>query len=508
MEERLMPKNSLSLLVAHLVEKNHLDEATADKFIRNLLEVINIGIQQDKLVKIKGWGTLKVISVRDRESVDVNTGERIVIEGRDKLNFTPDAVLREIVNKPFEQFETVIVNDGVDFTPVDQEFLDSLPSQSSSARQEEPKDIKEDENEKTNPSVVSTEATDKVTDQIPEQTEQSVPSEENTTLKVSEAKQSLQDGENSSDNAPENNISENDTPEDNTSEEMEEEQSDHLVSTPVAETPSVKEENDHSLDQEQPSIEKTKTETLTADIAAVDNLQQESSESASDEKEETKEEEKKEKAAEEEEKSAKEEEDNSLVVDGDGEKASTVKVFPRYLIFITGFLFLVLIGGLVGLSYNYGRLVSECNQMALKLHNMENTSAGPVKVLKTKAKPHSENPVPVPEVQKEKATSPVPAKQSAPNVKQTTQSDTKQKTISAVPSSGAYDSDPRVRTGAYRIVGIEKVITVHKGQTLSGLSQAYLGKGMECYVEAVNGIKEVNEGQKLRIPKLELKKKK
>jgi nucleoid DNA-binding protein len=125
--------------------------------IRNSAGGYQYGIQQDKLVKIKGWGTLKVISVRDRESVDVNTGERIVIEGRDKLNFTPDAVLREIVNKPFEQFETVIVNDGVDFTPVDQEFLDSLPSQSSSARQEEPKDIKEDENEKTNPSVVSTE---------------------------------------------------------------------------------------------------------------------------------------------------------------------------------------------------------------------------------------------------------------------------------------------------------------------------------------------------------------
>ena len=507
MEERLMPKNSLSLLVAHLVEKNHLDEATADKFIRNLLEVINMGIQQDKLVKIKGWGTLKVISVRDRESVDVNTGERIVIEGRDKLNFTPDAVLREIVNKPFEQFETVIVNDGVDFTPVDQEFLDSLPSQSSSARQEEPT-VREDENEKANPSVVRTDVTDNVTDQIPQQTEQGVPSEENTTLKVPEAKQSLQDGENSSDNTPENNISENDAPEDNTSEEIEEEQSGHLVSNPVAETLSAKEENNHSLDQEQLTIEKTKTETLTADTAAVDNLQQESSEGASDEKEETKEEEKEEKAEKEEEESAKEEEDNSLVVDEDGAKASTVKVFPRYLIFIAGFLFLVLIGGLIGLSYNYGRLVSECNQMALKLHNMENTSAGslPVKVQKTKAKPHSENPVPVSEVQKEKANYPVPAKQSTPDVKQTTQPDTKQKAISALPSPG--DSDPRVRTGAYRIVGIEKVITVHKGQTLSGLSKAYLGKGMECYVEAVNGIKEVNEGQKLRIPKLELKKKK
>ncbi|MCH3991843.1 MAG: HU family DNA-binding protein [Prevotella sp.] len=121
-----MAKNSLSLLSERLVEKNHLDEATADEFIKSLLAVISTGLQQDKLVKVKGWGTLKIISVRDRESIDVNTGERIVIEGRDKLSFTPDAVLREIVNKPFAQFETVIVNDGVDFTPIDEKFAEGM----------------------------------------------------------------------------------------------------------------------------------------------------------------------------------------------------------------------------------------------------------------------------------------------------------------------------------------------------------------------------------------------
>ncbi len=504
-----MPKNSLSLLSARLVEKNHLDEATADKFIKNLLDVINMGIQQDKLVKIKGWGTLKVISVRDRESIDVNTGERIVIEGRDKLNFAPDAILREIVNKPFEQFETVTVNDGVDFSPVDREFLDKTVKDEETEQepvaatpatdkvvlpelqQEELKDTKEDEN--VNPSVVMASSTDEVNDQIPEQMEQDEPSEENTALNAPEESQPHHDSEDSSDNTPEDN-----TPEDNAPEEVEVEQPDHLVSKPVVETSSVKEEKENTLDQEQLTIEKTKTEALTSGTAAVDNHHQEANGSASNEKEDREEE----KGEEE------EEDDNSDSTDKEGQKVPTVKVFPRYLIFIAGFLFLVLIGGLVGLSYNYGRLVSECNQMALKLHNMETTSTAalPGKARKPTPIPHSEKPILKSGIQKSKSV-PAVTQQSTPHAEQTAQPKAKQKAVSTLPPQNPYDSDPRIRTGAYRIVGIERVITVHKGQTLSGLSQANLGKGMECYVEAVNGIKEVKEGQKLRIPKLKLKKK-
>ena len=117
-----MSKISLSDLAQRLAEKSGISLQDAELFIRKMFDVANEGLQSDKLVKMKWLGTFKVMAVKDRESVDVNTGERIIIEGRDKISFTPDNILKEIVNKPFAQFETVVVNDGVDFDEIDRTF--------------------------------------------------------------------------------------------------------------------------------------------------------------------------------------------------------------------------------------------------------------------------------------------------------------------------------------------------------------------------------------------------
>lgn len=117
-----MSKISLSDLAQRLAEKSGISLQDAELFIRKMFDVANEGLQSDKLVKMKWLGTFKVMAVKDRESVDVNTGERILIEGRDKISFTPDNILKEIVNKPFAQFETVVVNDGVDFDEIDRKF--------------------------------------------------------------------------------------------------------------------------------------------------------------------------------------------------------------------------------------------------------------------------------------------------------------------------------------------------------------------------------------------------
>lgn len=122
MEVKTMSKISLSDLAQRLAEKSGISLQDAELFIRKMFNVANEGLQSDKLVKMKWLGTFKVMAVKDRESVDVNTGERIIIEGRDKISFTPDNILKEIVNKPFAQFETVVVNDGVDFDEVDRKF--------------------------------------------------------------------------------------------------------------------------------------------------------------------------------------------------------------------------------------------------------------------------------------------------------------------------------------------------------------------------------------------------
>lgn len=117
-----MSKTTIKELALSLSEKHDLSKADAERFVATIFEVINDGLEDDKLVKVKGLGAFKIIGVAARKSVDVNTGEPIVIEGRNKISFTPDASMRDDVNKPFSQFETVIINDGVDFSSIDKEY--------------------------------------------------------------------------------------------------------------------------------------------------------------------------------------------------------------------------------------------------------------------------------------------------------------------------------------------------------------------------------------------------
>lgn len=156
-----MSKNSLNGLADKLAEKSGLSQIEAELFIRKMFDVCHQGLAADKIVKMRWLGTFKVTSVKERESVDVNTGERIVIEGRDKISFTPDNILKEIVNRPFAQFETVIVNDGVDFESIDKKYEDSLEDEEQEESLEKPKPIIEvvEPTETPLPDVVSEETT-------------------------------------------------------------------------------------------------------------------------------------------------------------------------------------------------------------------------------------------------------------------------------------------------------------------------------------------------------------
>ena len=121
-----MSKIGINELAAVLAGKHGLEQAKAEIFVRQVFDVINDGLRNEKLAKIKGLGTFKVTSVSARKSVDVNTGEAIIIEGRDKISFTADSVMKDIVNAPFAQFETVVVNDGVDFSGIDEKYKDEM----------------------------------------------------------------------------------------------------------------------------------------------------------------------------------------------------------------------------------------------------------------------------------------------------------------------------------------------------------------------------------------------
>ena len=110
-----MGKISIQDLSSVLVEKRGLSKKDASNFITEMFDIVQQELEKDKIVKIKGLGTFKIIDVDDRESVNVNTGERVLIEGHGKITFTPDSLMKELVNKPFSQFETVVLNDGVEF---------------------------------------------------------------------------------------------------------------------------------------------------------------------------------------------------------------------------------------------------------------------------------------------------------------------------------------------------------------------------------------------------------
>lgn len=110
-----MDKISIFELAQILADKSGLKKKIAEQFAIEMFDVIKSGIEQDQLAKVKGLGTFKVIDVEPRASVDVNTGERVVINGHRKISFVPDAAMKELVNKPFSQFETVVLNDGVSF---------------------------------------------------------------------------------------------------------------------------------------------------------------------------------------------------------------------------------------------------------------------------------------------------------------------------------------------------------------------------------------------------------
>ena len=135
-----MGKYSIQQLATILVKKNGLSNDDATKFVNAIFDIVKEGLETDKIVKIKGFGTFKIIDVDPRESVNVNTGERVLINGHQKITFTPDSVMKEMVNRPFAQFETVVLNDGVDFSDIDKQ----TNSNENNDKQEEVEDIQEE----------------------------------------------------------------------------------------------------------------------------------------------------------------------------------------------------------------------------------------------------------------------------------------------------------------------------------------------------------------------------
>lgn len=478
-----MSKFSLNTLGKLLADKSGLSQVEAELFIRKMFDVCNQGLDADKQVKIKWLGTFKVQATKDRESINVNTGERFTIEGRDKLTFTPDNILKEIVNKPFAQFETVVVNDGVDFDEIDEKFGEE---QTQDAPAQVIDFLDEEKTATPNPEgvVIGSEKEKEKEDEDELAKQIAIEQAKLERLKQAQLEQERIQKEKL---------------------EKEKQEQERL--------------EQERLEQERLEQEKLEQKRLEQERLEQERLEQEKLElaqqqqalkavvepavPASDESEEEEE---------------KEESSNSHHI-----------VIPRYLVVAVCLIVVALIGGMGWFAFNYGQMTAQRDHLAMQLNQYHQAPAKKVPA-KPAAAPLSQEQklrqkamedsirmaktaeaVKLAENSDEESANAEKAKQTEAKAKAEAKEKAKDKAEEKAASkiaSSQYDKDARVRTGAYRIIGVAQTITVGAGQTLEQISTRYLGSGMECYVEALNGTNTVKAGQKIKIPKLELKKKK
>lgn len=407
-----------------LSEKYGLSLGDASDFVSAMFDVVKEELDgADSSVKIKGFGTFKVSAVGARASVDVNTGERIIIDGRNKISFTPEVLLRDRVNRPFVQFETVVLNDGVDFSEIEEDSEEELDSVSET----EPQGVQ------LSPTAPTSQPTDQSTDQP-------APAEQPQGVQLSSTAPTSQS-------------------------------TDHYSSSETA-SKAVNTEEHRDMARR---LMTPKTETIEED-----------SEESDDKTTAT----------------APEADDEGIVIGGCRQRSPRI----MYVLTIASFIILVSLG--IGMYFLYQR-IEEKNHVIDRLESRlyaqqeaaERADAQPAVAVKdTIVSNDSLRAAELHAAEKAKKDS-IAASKSAVEAKASQSS--------AAPSTATtpsdYNYDTRVRTGAYIIVGVAKTVTVQPGQTLASISKAYLGEGMECYVEVLNNRHSVKAGEKLKIPQLKLK---
>lgn len=379
-----MAKSKIQNITSALSTKYKMPLKDAETFVAMLFDVVNDGLMKDKLVKVKGLGTFKVASVKDRESVNVNTGERVLIEGHDKITFTPDAALRDFVNKPFAQFETVIVKDGVDFSDLDN--LKEPETQETPKTQETPDTPETPENKETTETQETHETSDALLSTAAESTEPETSerseTQEKTAKPVEEAKAEVRATE-----------------------------AEVLI------------EQQRAIDEQLSALKKK--------VADLDVLPRE-------------------------------------VLRLREEVAALQKRNRRNLILAC---LLAVIAFIAGFFIGRGTTGQVDKQAKPKTPTEATIKAAPADSVETKS------------IQ--------PAQPAAKQEEETT-------------SFEAYNKDPRIKYGAYDIVGIDTVITLRPGQTLKSVCRVTLGAGMESYLEVMNDAKSLETG-KVKVPKLKMR---
>lgn len=387
-------------LSATLIDKYGLGKEDAEHFITQMFALIADELHSSQTsVKVKGLGTFKVTSVSSRESVDVNSGERIVISGRNKITFTPDVVMRDRVNRPFAQFETVPLNDGVDFSEIDGKDAD---------------DMADEERQEADEIGINETGAEEVQEQHSQEDEIRIPDE------------SVVPG------AEEN----------------------------VSELPSETESVDCKAEDTDGSDEDDEADNVVPPVV------EDTPVSAED-------------------------------PDEDETPGGFLHIRCMKFCCLSALAAVVLCCVCFGFYYLYDQLQLRNQRIAVLEKDLKQVVEANKKANENLARRDSANIIDVGAALANADRNVKGGSVQAQNVPAVE----KEEAISV-----DYESDPRLRTGAYIIIGVDRTVAVMKGQTLESISKAYLGPGMECYVEVLNSCKKVSAGDSLKIPKLKLKK--
>lgn len=468
-----MAKTALQIIADTVAKKHKITVKDAEKFVSAMFDVMNEGLKTDKLVKVKGLGTFKVQAVKPRESVNVNTGERVLIEGHDKVSFTPDATMKELVNKPFAQFETVVLNDGVDFTDIDSKYeneatLENADETTVSANNAAITDTKvvslneEETTDSTNETANGAQETtiEQYTSTVKDSVETVSEPEKDHEIVV--AKQEVA-------------IETEAEPIKNTSETTEEEpiplvetQPENIVEEPTvtAEMPVATEQKLEDANQTQPeniAEEPIATpETPVATEQKLESANQTQPENIVKEPIATPE--------------------TPVTTEQKQEETAEKPKKINWLMWSAIGFFVIAIMYFFG--YKFGK------DAALR-DNAVAVSAQPKSKPTAKAKQTKQH--------SSAKVAQTTTKQIQPTPKQV------QSPIDDTEKFKQLSNDKRIRYGAYDIIGIEKVVVLKKGQTMQSYSRKALGPDMVAYFQVLNNATTMAAGDTMKVPKVELR---
>lgn len=468
-----MAKTALQLIADTVAKKHKITVKDAEKFVSAMFDVMNEGLKTDKLVKVKGLGTFKVQAVKPRESVNVNTGERVLIEGHDKVSFTPDATMKELVNKPFAQFETVVLNDGVDFTDIDSKYeneatlenADETTVSTNNAAIPDTKVVSLNEEE-------TTDSTNETANGAQENTiEQYTSTVKDSAETVSEPEKDHEIVVAKQEVAIETEAE----PIKNTSETTEEEPIPLVETQPenIAEEPTVTAEMPVATEQKLEDANQTQPENIAEEPIATPETPV-----ATEQKLE----------------SANQTQPENIVKEpiatpetpvATEQKQEETAEKPKKINWLMwsaiGF-FVIAIMYFFG--YKFGK------DAALR-DNAVAVSAQPKSKPTAKAKQTKQH--------SSAKVAQTTTKQIQPTPKQV------QSPIDDTEKFKQLSNDKRIRYGAYDIIGIEKVVVLKKGQTMQSYSRKALGPDMVAYFQVLNNATTMAAGDTMKVPKVELR---